>query len=236
MDQMISSPFDVRMDVDKLGWKIVVRFTLLFVLLSSMLFVPAGTFDFWQAWVYLAILFVPSGSLIAYLLKHDPELLERRMRMREKEPPQKMFVILGTLVYFIAFIIPGLDKRLGWSSVPLPTVLAAELLVLVGYALFVLVLRENRFASRVIEVQPDQQVISTGPYAVVRHPMYAAATLMYIAGPLALGSFYATIVALLMPFLLVLRIRNEEEVLTKNLKGYDEYLQKVKYRLVPGIW
>lgn len=224
------------MDVDKLGWKVVVRFALLFVVLGSMLFVPAGTLDFWQAWVYLAILFVPSGSLIAYLLKHDPELLERRMRMREKEPPQKIFVILGTLVYFIAFIIPGLDKRFGWSSVPLPIVIAAELLVLVGYALFVIVVRENRFASRVIEVQPDQQVISTGPYAVVRHPMYAAATLMYVSGPLALGSFYAMLVALLMPFLLVMRIRNEEEVLTRNLRGYADYLEQVKYRLVPGIW
>ena len=156
--------------------------------------------------------------------------------MREKEASQKMIIRLGSLYYLLIFLIPGFDKRFGWSNVPVVVVIVADVLVLLGYGMFFLVLRENRYASRIIEVEQGQEVISSGPYAIVRHPMYLGVSLMYILSPLALGSYWATIPSLLIIPLLVARIRNEESVLGRELKGYKEYMQKTTYRLIPGIW
>ena len=142
----------------------------------------------------------------------------------------------GSLVLLAAFLLPGFDRRLGWSSVPVAVVMLADLIVLTRYGLFVLVLKENRYASRVIEVAEKQSVITTGPYARIRHPMYLAVLSMYILSPLALGSYWAVLPALLLIFVLVARIRNEEKVLMQELEGYREYLQRVRFRLIPGIW
>ena len=158
------------------------------------------------------------------------------MRMREKEAEQKLIIKLSYLYFLAAFLLPGFDQRYGWSAVPAPVVVMADLIVLLGYALFFLVLKENRYASRIIEVEQQQQVITTGPYALVRHPMYLAVLLMYIFSPLALGSYWAMIPTILLPVLLVARIRNEEKVLTRELAGYQAYRQKIKYRLIPGAW
>jgi len=201
-----------------------------------MLFLPAGTFHYWQAWGYLAILTIPMVLVMTYLIRKDPELLERRMRMREKEAEQRSIIKLSILFFFAAFLIPGFDKRFGWSSVPIEVIIIADAIVVGGYLLFALVLRENRYASRIIEVEKKQKVIATGPYAVVRHPMYSGALLMYGFSPLALGSYWGMIPNALLLIIIVARIRNEEKVLNQKLEGYREYTQKVKYRLAPGIW
>jgi protein-S-isoprenylcysteine O-methyltransferase Ste14 len=216
--------------------RVLVRLAAAIALLAAVLFLPAGTLRFWEAWVYLAVLLTPISLTMAYFLKHDPELVERRMRTREKEARQRLIMRLGWIYFLAAFTLPGFDRRYGWSSVPAVVVVGADVVVLLAYGLFVLVLKENSYASRIIEVEPQQRVITTGPYAFVRHPMYAAALLMYIFSPLALGSYWAMIPSILLLWLLVARIRNEESVLLRELQGYREYTQKTRYRLVPHVW
>lgn len=204
--------------------------------LFAMLFLSAGTFAYWEAWVYLATLLTPIWLILKYLLKHDPALLERRMRVKEKEAAQKLILALAFVCFFLAFLLPGLDKRFEWSHVPVVAVIVADVFVLLGYGIVFLVFRENPHASRIIEVEPGQVVVSSGPYAMVRHPMYLGQSLIFIFSPLALGSYWAMIPALGIILLLVARILNEERVLAKGLKGYPEYMQKIGYRLIPGIW
>jgi protein-S-isoprenylcysteine O-methyltransferase Ste14 len=212
------------------------RFAIALVVLPLFFFIPAGTIRYWEAWVYLAILLIPVFFVMRYLLKHDPAFLERRMRTREQQRPQKLVIASSFAWFFLAFILPGLDQRFGWSDVPVAAVLAADLLVLLGYGVILRVFRENRYASRVVEVAEGQPVIQTGPYAVVRHPMYVGTLLMYLATPVALGSWWALLPALLIVPILVARIVNEEKVLAENLPGYPEYMQKTRYRLIPGVW
>jgi protein-S-isoprenylcysteine O-methyltransferase Ste14 len=205
-------------------------------LLSAMLFLPAGTFAYWEAWGYLAVLFIPISLVLNYFLKNDPDLLERRMRMKEKEKRQKLIVKISYLYFLLTFLLPGFDKRFGWSNVPVILVVIADILVLFGYGMFFLVLRENRYASRIIEVEKEQKVISSGPYAIVRHPMYLGILIMYAFSPLALGSYWAIIPAIMIIPILVARIWDEERILMKELDGYQRYMEKTKYRLIPGIW
>lgn len=184
----------------------------------------------------MGILFTPMIFVLIYLLKKDPELLERRMKIKEKEEPQKVFVKLSILVFFIAFIIPGFDYRFEWSEVPFIVIIIADLFIFIGYLLFFLVLKENTYASRIIEVEKDQKVISTGPYTIIRRPMYVAVLTMYILSPLSLGSYWTVLAILPLPVLVIFRIKNEEKILIDKLPGYKEYTQKVKYRLIPYIW
>ena len=204
--------------------------------LAAMFFLPAGTFRYWEAWGFMAVMFIPMIFFALYLYRYHPALLERRMRMREDEPQQKLIIAGTTVVLLVAFILPGFDKRFGWSIVPLWLVIAADVVFLLSYLLFILTLRENEFASRIIEVEAKQQVITTGPYAVVRHPLYLAAILMYTVAPLALGSYWALLPAALLPVLLIGRILNEEKMLHQDLAGYTAYTQNVRYRLIPGVW
>ncbi len=215
---------------------VIVRFAMVFPALGLMFFLPAGTLNYWEAWVYIFIISVPAAILVTYLYRHDPKLLERRMRMKERQKTQKWVIGLSWLVFLPAFIIPGFDRRFEWSNVPLIVVVVADLLVLFGYLMFALVLKTNSYASRVIEVEEGQKVVSTGPYAMVRHPMYLAVMILYIFSPLALGSYWAVIPTLFLLPLLVARIRGEEKELLANLEGYKEYAAKTKYRLLPGIW
>ena len=213
------------------------RFALGFVGLAAMFFLPAGTFRYWQAWVWLGVVIVPMLGVLVYLLRRDPGLLERRMRTREREKKQSLMVKLSLIWFGIAYLIPGLDRRFGWSHVPVGLVIAADVLVLLGYLLCIMVLRENSYASRVVEVEKGQKVIDTGPYAVVRHPFYVGSIILYLFTPLALGSYWAVIpIPLIILILLLLRIPNEEQVLLRELPGYAGYMQKVKYRLLPGVW
>jgi protein-S-isoprenylcysteine O-methyltransferase Ste14 len=215
---------------------ILTRFAAGFIVVAVMLFVPAGTLHYWQAWIYLGVIFMPLVFVVSYFLKRDPGLLERRMRVREKEDPQKRIQAISGILFFTGFLIPGLDYRYQWSTVPVPVIFAADAAVFLGYFFIFLVFRENSFASRIVEVEPGQKVITTGPYALVRHPMYLGLTLMVLATPLALGSWWALLLFLPIPAFLVFRIRNEEQVLVRELPGYREYSQKTRYRLIPLIW
>jgi protein-S-isoprenylcysteine O-methyltransferase Ste14 len=214
----------------------VVRLAVGIPMIGALFFLPAGTFNYWQAWVWLGALFIPMGISLVYLVRMDPALLERRTRTNEMRPEQRRIIMASTIYLLTIFILPGFDVRYGWSNVPAWLCLAADGVVLGSYLLYVLVLRTNTFASRVIEVEQGQQVITSGPYAFVRHPMYLAMILMMTATPLALGSYWAMIPSILFILLLAARAKNEEELLQKELKGYREYTQKVRYRLFPGVW
>lgn len=227
---------DNQLTRGKLLKTVLARFLLALFVLAAMFFLPAGTLAYWEAWLYLAVLFIPMLLVLIYLLKNDPALLARRMRTREKEAQQKLIIKLSYFYFLLAFLLPGFDKRFEWSNVPVTVVIIADILVLLGYGLFFLVLRENSYASRIVEVEQEQKVISSGPYAIVRHPMYLGALMMYIFSPLALGSYWAAIPTLLIIPLIVARIQNEEAVLVRELPGYPEYRQQTKHRLIPGIW
>lgn len=207
-----------------------------FILLAALLLLPAGTWRYWQAWLYLATLFIPMTLVFGYLIKHDPQLLERRLRTHEKDAAQSLLIKLGSLCYLLIFVLPGLAQRWGHPSLPAAVSIAADGVFLLGYGLFVRVLRENSYASRVVEVEAGQRVISSGPYAIVRHPMYSAILLMFLATPLALGSCLALLPAALLAAVIVARIFNEERLLAEQLPGYRQYMHTTRYRLLPGVW
>lgn len=216
--------------------KIVVRFGIAPFVLAALFFIPAGTLDYWQAWLYGAVLLVPMFLAVFYFLRRDPALLERRIRMKEKVEAQRAIIKSTYLPFIIGYLVPGLDRRFGWSNVPLELVIFSDAMVLLGYIGFFFVMRENSYASRIIEVEKGQKVISTGPYAIVRHPMYSAMLLLYLFTPFALGSYLALPFFLLIVPVIVLRLLNEEKVLLKGLKGYKEYCRKVRHRLIPLVW
>lgn len=201
-----------------------------------MLFLPAGSLDYWQAWLVMGTVFIPSALVVTYFLKHDPALLQRRLQFKEKELKQKLIIKVAGVVFFIGILIPGFDYRYGWSQVPVWLAITADILMLAGYLLVFIVFKTNSYASRIIEVEKGQKVISTGPYAVIRHPMYAGVIIMYLAMPVALGSYWALLCFIPVIPILVLRTLNEEEVLTRDLEGYKAYCKKVKFRIIPGIW
>jgi protein-S-isoprenylcysteine O-methyltransferase Ste14 len=216
--------------------KMLVRFAFFFPVMGVLILLPAGTFNYWQFYVFCGLLMVPMLAVLFYFMKNDPKFLERRSRAREKEKAQVLISILSSVIFLAGFIIPGLDKRFGWSQVPVHIILLACVAILLGYLIIFMVFRQNSYASRVIEVDEEQEVISTGLYAIVRHPMYMGVLIMYIPTPVALGSYWGLIPFALLPLSLVLRLLNEEKVLKENLKGYKEYCQKTRYRLIPYIW
>jgi protein-S-isoprenylcysteine O-methyltransferase Ste14 len=212
---------------------------LLAVVMGLLLFMPAGTTSYWQGWVYLGIFFGASALTTAFLMRRDPALLERRMRggpTAEKRPVERLIMVFTSIGFIALLVVPALDHRFRWSSVPVWAVIAGDVLVVVGFYFIFLVYRENTFTSATIEVAPGQTVISTGPYAIVRHPMYASALLYLVGTPLALGSYWGLVpLVATMPFL-IWRLFDEETFLAENLPGYVEYRKKVRHRLVPGIW
>lgn len=216
--------------------KVILRFSMLLVLMLLLIFLPAGTFRYWQAWVFAAILIIPMIFVLFYFMKFDPEFLLRRAQFKEREKQQKWLVGLTTPVFLAAFLVPGLDYRFSWSDVPIGLVIAADILILLGYLMIFFVFRQNRYASRIIEVSGDQQVITTGWYGVIRHPMYLGVMIMYLPLPLALGSWWGLIPMVVLPAVLVFRIINEEKVLSENLPGYKDYCRQTRYRVLPGIW
>ena len=226
----------MKAEIPGLIKQVVLRIVMVPIFMGLMLFLPAGSLDYWQAWIYCSVLLIPMIFVVYYFLRKDPELLERRMRMREKEERQKTIIKIGYLLFFIGFITPGLDHRYHWSDVPVLLVIVANAIVLSGYIFVFFVLRENSYASRIIEVEKGQKVITTGPYVIVRHPMYLGVLVMYLFTPLALGSYWALIFFLPLIPLLVFRISNEEEVLLRELPGYKEYCQQTRFHLIPFIW
>jgi protein-S-isoprenylcysteine O-methyltransferase Ste14 len=216
-----------------------VSLAVLALVMGLLVFVPAGTVRYWQAWAYLSIFTGASVLTTLYLIRHDPALLERRMKggpTAEKQPTQKL-IMLGTSVGFVGLlVVSALDARFGWSVVPLGAVLFGDALVIAGFYFISIVYRENTFTSATIEVAKDQKVIATGPYAVVRHPMYAGALLYLLGTPLALGSYWGLVVFGAVLPLLLWRLFDEERFLCRNLPGYTEYRKRVRHRLVPFVW
>ena len=206
------------------------------VLIGAMLFWPAGTFDYFGAWLFIGLLFVPMLILGTVLFIKAPALLKKRLDFKEKEKTQKGVIALSGLMFPVGFVLSAFDFRFGWSRVPLSAVIAASVLFLVGYGMYGEVLRENAYLSRTVEVQQGQTVVSTGLYGIVRHPMYLATLLMFLPMPLILGSLWGVLVFLPYPAMIVVRLLNEEKLLTRELAGYAEYKKKVKYKLVPFVW
>ena len=205
-------------------------------LVGAMLFWPAGGFDYLNGWLFCGLLFVPILILGAVLFVKSPDLLRKRLDSREKEKTQQGVIAWSGLFFFVGFVLAGLDHRFGWSHVPTWLVIAAAAILLISYALYAEVMRENAYLSRKVEVQEGQHVVDTGLYGIVRHPMYAVTLWLFLSIPLVLGSWYALICFAVYPILIVVRLLNEEKVLTEGLEGYAEYKKKVRYRLIPFVW
>ena len=211
----------------------------LLVVMAALVFVPAGTLDYWQAWTFLAVYFASSLVISLYLMKKDPALMERRMRggpLAEKEPAQKIIMVLTSVGFIGLLIVPALDHRFGWSHVSPYAAVAGDVLLGLGWLAILFVFKENTFSSATIELAPDQKVISTGPYALVRHPMYTGALVMLLGIPIALGSWWGLLVIAAMIPALIWRLIDEERFLARNLPGYVEYQDKTRYRLIPLVW
>ncbi len=212
------------------------KFTGGLLLVGVLIFLPAGTLDYWQGWLLMGVLFIPMFGAGLVMLAKSPDLLRRRLNAKEEESEQKAVIALSGLMFLAAFLVAGLSRRFGWYLLPGWASWAAAAVFLIAYALYAEVLRENAYLSRTIEVQEGQRVVDTGLYGIVRHPMYAVTLLLFLAMPLILGSPISFVIMLCYPAILVRRIRNEEEVLARGLPGYTDYQKKVKYRLLPGIW
>lgn len=206
------------------------------VLIGLLLFLPAWTFNYFGAWLFLGVLFVPMLIMGAVMLIKSPALLEKRLNNKEKEATQRGVVAISGLAFLGGFLISAFDFRFSWSTVPLWLTVAAAVIFLVGYGIYAEVMRENAYLSRTIEVQEGQKVIDTGLYGIVRHPMYFATLLMFLPIPLILQSFWGLIPMVFYPVVIIVRILNEEKVLSEGLEGYAEYKKRVKYRLIPFIW
>ena len=220
----------------KLLTQAISKFLTGIALVAVLVFVPAGTIDFKNGWIFMAVLFIPMLIAGIILFARNPELLARRLNAKEKQAEQQLVVKLSGLMFLAGFILAGLDHRYGWTHLTSAVVIIAAVIFLAGYAMYAEVLRENTYLSRTIEVTADQKVIDTGLYGIVRHPMYLATVIMFMAIPLILGSLISFLVFCAYPLLIAARIRNEEKVLEAELPGYTKYKLKVKYRMVPFIW
>ncbi|MFA6447131.1 MAG: isoprenylcysteine carboxylmethyltransferase family protein [Patescibacteria group bacterium] len=220
----------------KLKRKTYLLFPLSFIGLTGMLMLLAGTLNYWQGWIWCAVVFAFAFFVTLYFLKKSPEFLERRMMFKEKEQEQKTIIKISNLFFSIGFILSVLDYRFGWSVVPTWLVLIADAVTIAGYIIIFLAFKENAFAGRTIETFKGQKVIDTGPYALVRHPMYSGIIPLFLVMPLALGSFWGLIPFAFVLLIIILRILNEEKVLKRDLPGYEDYCKKVRYRLVPLVW
>ncbi len=220
----------------KLLFDALTKFIVGVLLIGLLIFLPAGTFKYTGGWLFAALLFIPVFIMGVVLYIKAPDLLRKRLEKKEKEATQKGVVALSGLMFIGGFIVAGLDYRFGWSNVPTVVTVIASILFIVGYLLFAEVMRENAYLSRTIKVHENQKVVDTGLYGIVRHPMYFATVIMFLTIPLILGSWWGLLVFLAYPFIIGVRIKNEEKVLCEQLDGYLEYKQKIKYRLIPFVW
>jgi protein-S-isoprenylcysteine O-methyltransferase Ste14 len=223
----------------KLVARVVWQFLMFPVVVGAALFLPAGTFDYWQAWAFAGVFFACTLAITVWMAVADPELLERRMSAgpaAEREPAQKVIMALAFVAFAGVAVVPALDRRFGWSTVPAWVAILGDVLVALSYVGFYFVFRENSYGAATIQVAEGQRVISTGPYAAVRHPMYAGALVLLFAMPLALGSWWGLVASAATVPVLAWRIVDEERFLSENLPGYTDYRQRVRYRLVPGVW
>jgi len=213
------------------------KFTFLIILFGLCYFLTAGTILFWEAWLFIGIVFVMMLLFLRFMVKNDPDTLRRRLQRGEKRQDQKIIVIISDVLILIILLLPGFDRRWNWSSVPIWSVLVSDVIFALGYMMFFRVLKENSFAGRTVRVEEKvQKVITTGPYSLVRHPMYTSILLMFGIMPLALGSYWGLIPLPLFILSLTLRIKDEEKMLCEELEGYKDYMQSTKYRIIPFIW
>lgn len=220
----------------KLFFQAILKFLLGLVLVGVLVFLPAGTFKYLYGWIFMAILFVPMFIAGVVMMFKNPQLLNSRLQAKEKQKEQNLVVKLSGLMFLAGFIVAGLGVRFNWFLLPKSVVIVASVVFLVAYLLYAEVLRENTYLSRTIEVQENQKVIDTSLYGIVRHPMYSVTLLLFLSMPLVLGSVFSFIIFLAYPFIIANRIKHEEAFLEKELDGYKEYKNKVKYRLIPFIW
>jgi len=220
----------------KLYFEAIIKFILGVVIIGLLIFVPANTISYWNGWLFMGLLFIPMFIAGLFMMVKSPELLRKRLNAKEKENEQKLVVKLSGLMFLVGFIIAGLNYRYSWIVLPNIVVIISSVIFIISYILYAEVLRENAYLSRTIEVQENQKVVDTGLYGIVRHPMYAVTILLFLSMPLVLGSVISFIIFLVYPFIIAKRIKNEEEVLEKELKGYSEYKKKVKYKMIPFIW
>ena len=212
------------------------KFSLGLILVGALLFLPAGTFSYPNAWLFLLLLFLPMLILGGVLLVASPKLLQKRLDSKETQGAQRAVVGLSALMFLSGFVVAGLDRRFSWSQLPLWVVIASSVLLVLSYGVYAEVMRENAYLSRTVGVQEGQRVVDTGLYGVVRHPMYAATVLLFLSIPLVLGSLWSLLCFLPYPFLIAVRILNEEKLLKEGLEGYGAYCRRVKYRLIPFVW
>jgi protein-S-isoprenylcysteine O-methyltransferase Ste14 len=220
----------------KLCIEAIFKFLFGLILVGLLIFLPAGSFAYLNGWLFMGVLFIPMFIAGIIMMIKNPELLKKRLNAREKQGEQALVVKLSGLMFLGGFIIAGLGFRFKWYALPKTAVVIATVIFLLAYILYAEVLRENTYLSRTVEVQENQKVIDTGLYSIVRHPMYSVTLVLFLAIPIILGSLYSFLIFLLYPFVIIARIKNEEKLLTKELSGYREYKQKVKYRLIPFIW
>ena len=220
----------------KLFIQAIAKFTLGVLLVGLLVFLPAGTLAFWNGWLFMGILFIPMFLAGFVMMAKNPQLLESRLKAKETQSDQGMVIKLSGLMFLVGFIVAGLNYRFRWLVLPRGVAIGAAVVFLIAYLLYAEVLRENTYLSRTIEVQENQKVVDTGLYGIVRHPMYSVTLVLFLSMPLVLGSVMSFVIFLAYPLLIAIRIHGEEEFLEKELEGYAEYKQKVKYRLIPYIW
>ncbi|MBR6536462.1 MAG: isoprenylcysteine carboxylmethyltransferase family protein [Lachnospiraceae bacterium] len=220
----------------KLFLQAIIKYLFGILLVGLLVFFPAGTVHFFQGWLFMGILFIPMFIAGLVMMVKNPKLLETRLNAKEKQADQGLVVKLSGLMFLVGFVVAGLDFRFGWLTLPKGVSIGAAVVFLIAYVLYAEVLRENTYLSRTIEVQENQKVIDTGLYGIVRHPMYFATVLLFFAMPLVLGSLISFVIFLAYPFLIAKRIKGEEAFLERELQGYKEYKEKVKFRLIPFVW
>jgi len=220
----------------KLFFQAITKFILGVVLVGALIFISANTINYWNGWLFMGVLFIPMFLAGIVMMVKSPELLRRRLNAKEKEKEQKEVVLFSGLMFLVGFIIAGLNYRYSWIVLPDLVPIISSVVFLIAYILYAEVLRENTYLARTIEVEENQKVVDTGLYGIVRHPMYSITVVLFLSMPLILGSFISFLIFLVYPFIIAKRIKNEEEVLEKDLAGYTDYKKKVKYKMIPFVW
>lgn len=220
----------------KLFFQALSKFLIGFIIICALLFIPAGTLDYPNGWLFIVLLFIPMFFAGIVMLFKSPDLLRRRLNAKEEEKEQKTVILLSGIIFLVAFILAGLNFRYGWFKLPTVLIIISSVIFLIAYIMYAEVLRENEYLSRTVEVSENQKVVDSGLYGLVRHPMYTSTIFLFLSMPLVLDSIFSFIVMLVYPIIIIFRIRNEEKVLENELIGYKEYKEKVKYKLIPYLW
>ena len=220
----------------KLFFQALSKFLIGLVIICMLLFIPAGTLDYPNGWLFIALLFIPMFFAGIIMLFKSPDLLRKRLNAKESEDEQKTVILVSGIMFLLAFILAGLNFRFGWFHLPSIVIIMASIVFLLAYIMYAEVLRENEYLSRTVEVSENQKVVDSGLYGIVRHPMYTSTIFLFLSMPLVLDSIFSFIVMLVYPIIIIFRIRNEEKVLENELVGYKEYKEKIKYKLIPYLW